>query len=80
MEDTGFTNISGSSSKSEVSAAGIVSLTEAVEDALEAVTVAVTGAETADITEAVTGAVAWTRVAWWQAARRRLRSLSAGPR
>ena len=58
-----------------------MSTTEAVEDGLAAL--AVPGAETAGaVTDAaeITGAVASTRVAWWRAARRRLRSLSAGPR
>ena len=81
MENTRLRAISGNSSESEVSAAGIVSLTEAVEDVLQAFTVVVAGAETAESTEAVTeaarmtGTVALTRVAWWRTARRRLRSL-----
>ena len=60
-----------------------MSTTEAVEDGLVAITVAVPGAETAgSVTEAaeITRVLASTRVAWWRAARRRLRSLSAGPR
>ena len=58
-----------------------MSLTEAVEDVLEALIVVVAGAEIAVSTEAVTeaaritGTVAWTPAAWWRAARRRLRSL-----
>ena len=57
-------------------AAGFVGITEAVEDEFEAVTEAVFEAEVVEDT----GAVASTRAAWWRAARRRFRSLSAGPR
>ena len=86
MEDTRFTAISGSPSGSEPSAAGTVFLTEAAEVGLEDVTVAVAGAGTEEFTEAmteageITAAVASARAAWWRAARRRLRSLSEGPR
>ena len=82
MENNRLRAIPGNSSESEVSAAGIVSLTEAVEEVLQAFTVVVTGAEIAESTEAVTeaarmtGTVALTRVAWWRTARRR--SLWAG--
>ena len=58
MEDTRFTAISCSSSGSEFSATKIVSLTEAVEGGLVAVTVAVAGAAE------ISGAVASIRVAW----------------
>ena len=58
-----------------------------MEDGLVAATVSVAWAEAAETTEAVpvaeeadiSGAVASTRVAWWRAARSRLRSLSDGP-
>ena len=86
MEDTRFTEISGSPSGSEPSAAGTVFLTEAAEDGLADVTVAVAGAGAAEVTEAmtgeadITGAVASAQAAWWRAARRRLRFLSEGPR